>query len=88
LSTSSHNNLPNIGKTKIVNTVITIPITAYLIVLIAGLILSSLPPDKIKSKPHHNIKTIEKIHEANTNNEIANKTKSQNSILGQRIEVH
>lgn len=85
-STSSHNNLHKIGKRKIVSTVTTIPITAYLMVLIAGLILSSFHHDKIKSKPHHRINIIEKIQEAKTNNEIPSKMKSPNSIAGQNIE--
>jgi len=87
LSTSSPNNLPNIGKTKIVNTVTTIPITANLIVFIAGLILSSFHPERIKSKPHHKINTIDNIPEASTNKEIHNKTKSQKSIVGHNIEA-
>ncbi|MDP2396664.1 MAG: hypothetical protein Q8S84_06415 [bacterium] len=86
-STSNHNNLHNIGKIKIVNTVTTIPITAYLIVLIAGFIFSSLPPDNIKSNHPHNIKTIEKTPENKTNNEIANKIKSQNPIVDPNIEL-
>jgi hypothetical protein len=85
-STSSHNNLHKIGKIKIVRTVTTIPITAYLIVFIAGLILSSFPHDKIKSNPHHKINIIEKIHEAKTNNEIHNKMKSPKAIVGQNTE--
>jgi hypothetical protein len=56
-------------------------------VLIAGLILSSLPPDKIKSNPHHNINTIENTQEAKTNNDIDNKINSPKSILGQKIEA-
>jgi hypothetical protein len=55
--------------------------------LIAGLILSSLPPERIKSNPHHNINTIEKTQEASTNKEIASNINSQISILGQSIEV-
>jgi hypothetical protein len=51
--------------------------------LIAGLILSSLPPDRISNSPHHNIKTIESIHAKSTNNEIDNSMKSQNSIASQ-----
>jgi len=60
-----------------------IPITAYLIVFIAGLIFSSLPPDNIKRRPHHNINNIEKIQANKTKIEIVNNTKSQNSILFQ-----
>jgi hypothetical protein len=84
-STSSHNSFHNIGKTKIVNTVITIPITAYLIVFIAGLIFSSFPHDKINSKPHQRINTIDNIHETKTNHEIANKIKSQKLIFASNI---
>jgi hypothetical protein len=84
-STSSHNNLQSIGKTNIVRTVTTIPITAYLIVLIAGLILSSFHQDNISNNPPHKINTIENIQEAKTNNEIANKIKSPKVIVGQNI---
>jgi hypothetical protein len=86
--TSNHKSLPNIGKTNIVKTVTTIPITANLIVLIAGLILSSFHHDNIRSSHHQRIKTIEKIQETNTNHDIANNIKSQNSILGHNILVH
>jgi hypothetical protein len=54
---------------------------AYLIVLIAGLILSSFPPERIRSKPHHRINTIDKIPANKTNREIDNNTKSQNVIV-------
>ncbi|MDR2411050.1 MAG: hypothetical protein LBD88_00060 [Candidatus Peribacteria bacterium] len=86
-STSSHNNLQRIGKTNIVNTVITIQITAYLIVFIAGFILSSFHQDNIKSKPPHNINIMENIEAAKTKIEIASKIKSQNSIALQKTEV-
>jgi len=86
-STSNHNSLPNIGKRKIVNTVTTIPITAYLIVFIAGLILSSLPPDKINNNPPHSINTIENTPDANTNIDIASKIKSQKPKVGQKMEA-
>lgn len=82
-STSSQSNLPKIGKTKIVRTVTTIPITAYLIVFIAGLILSSFQPDRINNNHPHSIKTTENTQEANTNNEIANNIKSQNEIVSE-----
>jgi hypothetical protein len=51
------------------------------------LILSSLPHDKINNKPHHNIKTIEKIHAANTNKDIHNNTNSPKSIVGPNNEA-
>jgi hypothetical protein len=86
-STSNHNNLHKIGNTKIVKTVITTPITAYLIVLIAGFIFSSFHHDKINNNHPHKIKTIENIHANNTNNDIAKRTKSQNVKLGQKIET-
>jgi len=70
-----------------VNTVTIIPITAYLIVFIAGFILSSLPPERIKSNPHHKINNIENIQADKTNIEIASNTKSQNSILSQSIDA-
>jgi hypothetical protein len=69
-----------------VNTVTTIPITAYLIVLIAGFILSSFPPDNMSKRPHHNIKTIEKIQAAKTNMDIASKTNSQKSSFSHSID--
>jgi hypothetical protein len=86
-STSSHNNLPNIGNINIVNTVIIIPITAYLIVLIAGFILSSFPHERIRSKPHHNINTIEKTPEDRTNKEIDSNIKSQKFIEAPKIDA-
>ena len=52
-----------------------------LIVLIAGLILSSFPPERINSKPHHNINTIESIHANKTKRDIDNSIKSQNVIV-------
>jgi len=57
-----------------------IPIIAYLIVLIAGFILSSFPPERISKSPHHKMKTTEKIQANKTKSEIANNMKSQNSI--------
>lgn len=87
-STSSHSNLPRTGNIKIVNTVTIIPITAYLIVLIAGLIFSSFPPDNIKSRPHHKINKIENIQANKTKIDIVNNTKSQNSILSQNSHTH
>ncbi len=86
-STSNHKSLHKIGKRNIVRTVTTIPITAYLIVLIAGLILSSFLPAKINNNPHHKIKTIENIQEAKTNNEIANNINSPLFIVGQKIAL-
>ena len=88
LLTSNHKSLPNIGKTNIVNTVTIIPITANLIVLIAGFILSSFHHDKIRSKPHQRINIIENIQETNTNKDIANNIKSQNSIVGHKTLPH
>jgi len=49
--------------------------------LIAGLILSSFPPERIKSSPHQRINTIENTHANKTNKEIANKMKSPNAML-------
>lgn len=48
-------------------------------VLIAGLILSSFPPERIKSNPPHKMNTIEKTPANNTKSEIASNTNSQNS---------
>lgn len=87
-STSSHNNLPSTGKINIVKTVTIIPITAYLIVFIAGLILSSLPQESISNKPHQSINIIENIPAASTNIEIQSKIKSHISIFAQNIDVH
>jgi hypothetical protein len=80
-STSIPNNFQKIGNKKIEATVIINHKTAYLIVFIAGLILSSFHQDKINSKPQYNIKTIDNIQETKTKIEITNNTKSQNSIL-------
>jgi hypothetical protein len=66
-STSSQRSLPSIGNTNIVHTVTTIHIIAYLIVFTAGFILSSFPPERIKSNHHRSIKTIENIHATSTN---------------------
>jgi hypothetical protein len=49
-------------------------------VLIAGLILSSFHPERIKSKPHHNIKRIDSRPADKTNKEIARRINSQKSI--------
>jgi len=63
-----------------------IPTIAYLIVFIAGFILSSFPPDKISNKPHHKINIIEKIQAAKTKREIQRSIKSPNSICSQSID--
>jgi hypothetical protein len=55
-------------------------------VLIAGLILSSFPHDKISNNHHQRIKTIEKIPAARTKIEIPTKTNSPKSNFSQRIE--
>jgi hypothetical protein len=55
-------------------------------VLIAGFILSSFHHDNISKRPHHKIKTTEKIQAANTKIDIVNKTKSQKSILSHKID--
>jgi len=80
--TSIHNNHPRSGKTNIETTVMIIPIIAYLIVLIAGLILSSFQPERIRSNPHHNIKRIESIPATKTKIEIIVRIKSPGSIFG------
>jgi len=71
---------------NIVKTVTTTPITAYLIVLIAGLILSSFPPERIRSRPHHSIKRIESRPAAKTKREIARRTNSQKSICASKTD--
>jgi len=85
LSTSSHKSLHNIVKRNIESTVTMIPITAYLIVLIAGLIFSSFPPESIKSNPHHKIKTMDKTPAANTKIDISKRKKSQNVRFSEKI---
>lgn len=85
-STSNHNNFQSIGNKNIVNTVMIIPITAYLIVFIAGFILSSFHQERINNKPHHKIKIIEKIQAAKTNIEIARRIKSQNVNFSHKID--
>jgi hypothetical protein len=55
-------------------------------VLIAGFILSSFPPDRMRSKPHHRIKTIDSIHAARTKIDIARRMNSQKSILASNID--
>ncbi|MDR3150970.1 MAG: hypothetical protein LBU14_05310 [Candidatus Peribacteria bacterium] len=85
--TSSHKNFQRVGNTNIAKTVTTIQITAYLIVFIAGFILSSFHQDNIKSNPHHNINIIENTDATKTNIEITSKIKSHASILLQKTEV-
>jgi hypothetical protein len=60
---------------------------AYLIVFIAGFILSSFHQDKISNNPHQSTNIIEKTQAAKTKIEIASKTKSQNSTAPQKTEV-
>jgi hypothetical protein len=48
-------------------------------VLIAGLILSSFPQERISRSPHQRIKTMENIQAESTNIEIAKSINSQNS---------
>jgi hypothetical protein len=55
-------------------------------VLIAGLILSSFPPERIRRSPHQSINTIDRIHAARTKREIARRINSQKSILASSIE--
>jgi len=86
-STSNQRSLPNTGNKKIVRTVTTTHMTAKRIVFIAGLILSSFPPERIKSSPHHKINIIERSQAANTNNDIARSTNSQKSIWASNIEL-
>lgn len=56
-------------------------------VLMAGFILSSFPPDKISNNPHHNINTIENTHANNTNNDIASRIKSPKAIFDDKIAL-
>jgi hypothetical protein len=86
-STSSQSKFPSIGKKNIVKTVTTIHIIAYLIVLIAGFILSSFPQESIRSNPHRRINIIEKTHDTKTKREIAVRIKSQSSKDCQSIEL-
>lgn len=55
--------------------------------MIAGLILSSFPPERINKSPHHNINTIENIPAARTKRDIASNIKSQKAIDSHRIDV-
>ena len=80
-STSIQRSFHKIGKRKIEATVIINQKIAYLIVLIAGFILSSFHHERIKSNPQYNTNTIDNIQAVRTKTEITNNTKSQNSIL-------
>lgn len=79
--TSSPNNPANFGNTNIDKTITQRPIKAYLIELIAGLILSSFHPDKISKTPPHKIYIIENIPANKTISDIASNIKSPKSIL-------
>ena len=83
--TSKPSSQANLGKIKIEITIITKPKREYLIELIAGFIFSSLPPDSIKSNPHHKINQIEKIQAARTIKDIVKRMKSQSSICEENI---
>lgn len=85
--TSNPSNQANLGKINIEITIITRPKREYLIELIAGFIFSSLPPDNIKSNPHHNINQIEKIQAARTIKDIVKRIKSQSCICDENIGV-
>jgi len=85
-STSRPRSLPNIGNKKIVRTVTTTQMIAYLIVLIAGLILSSFPPESIRSKPHQSMKRIERSPAVRTKRDIARSINSPKSIFPSKIE--
>lgn len=78
--TSSPNNPAIFGNTNIDKTITHNPITAYLIELIAGLILSSFPPERMSNTPPQRIYIIEKIPANNTIIAIANNMKSPKSI--------
>lgn len=69
------------GKTNIDKTISHSQIRAYLIELIAGLILSSFQPDNISKTHPHKIYNIENTQASKTIIEIANNKKSQISIL-------
>lgn len=79
--TSNHRSHAIFGKINIDNTMTHNQINAYLIELIAGLILSSFHQDKISKTPPHNIYNIEKIPANKTISAIQNKRKSPISIL-------
>jgi hypothetical protein len=59
---------------------------AYLIVLIAGFILSSFPQESIKRSPPQRMNIIEKTQDIKTNIDIAVRIKSQSSNDCQSIE--
>ena len=86
LSTSSPSSLPSMGKRNIVSTVTITPIMAYLIVLIAGLILSSFPPERIRRRPHQRINSIESTQAARTKSDIARSINSPKSIFHSKME--
>lgn len=79
--TSSPKSHASLGNTNIDKTITQSPINAYLIELIAGLILSSFPQDKIRSTPPHKIYIIENIPANKTISDIARSIKSPKSIL-------
>jgi hypothetical protein len=83
--TSNHRSAATLGKTNIDKTITASQIRAYLIELIAGLILSSFPHDRISKTHPHKMYNIEKTQANSTIIEIANKIKSQNSILEENI---
>jgi len=55
-------------------------------VLIAGLLLSSFPPERISKSPHHRMKSIERRPAAKTKSEIARSTNSPKSIFASKID--
>jgi len=79
--TSNHKSPAIFGKTKIESTITHNQISAYLIELIAGLILSSFHPDKISKIHPQRIYKIENIPAKSTMSEMANKRKSPISIF-------
>ena len=79
--TSSPKSQATFGNTNIETIITQSPIKANLIELIAGFILSSFHHESISKTPHHKIYIIENIQANNTIIDIANKIKSQNSIL-------
>jgi len=85
-STSKPRSLPNTGKRNIVSTVTTTQITAKRIVLIAGLILSSFPPERISNNPPQRINKMESIPAARTKREIIKRMNSPKSIFASKID--
>jgi hypothetical protein len=81
LETSKPKSHAIFGKINIDKTITKSQMRAYLMELIAGLILSSFQPDNISKTHHHKMYNIENIQASKTIIEIAKSKKSHISIL-------